>query len=256
MSTTVRRAPSGGLNVRSTAAGSKITTLNEGDLMYDIAGVNQITKALNGTSYVWVKVHYYCSSTKPATEGDGWVTTTHATAISTASPTVAATFFSNSLLQQYKMLTNARYIYNYLKNNNWSDDAIFAVLGNMEAESTINPGVWCNLDSTNSQNAYGLVQWKPSTKLTNWLSDENRNNIIANQLERILYEVENGLQWQTGKYSPLMSFKEFTTSNTKGCEVLAEYFLRCYEAPGDESSKAAERKANARKWKTLVGYLE
>lgn len=255
MATKVRRAPSGGLNVRDSAAGTKIATLNEGDLMYDIAGVSQVTKSLNGTSYVWVKVHYYCSNTKPATEGDGWVTTTHATAISTTSPTAAATYFSNSYLLQYKMLTNARYIYNYLKNENWSDNAIFAALGNMESESTINPGVWYNLNSTNTNNAYGLVQWKPSTKLTNWLNTQNLNNSIVNQLERILYEVENSLQWQSGKHSPTMTFSAFTTS-TKSCDALTEYFLRCYEAPGNESSKLAERKANAAKWKKLIGYLE
>lgn len=251
---TVRRAPSGGLNVRSAAAGTKVATLNEGDLMYEIAGVAKVTKALGETSYVWVKVHYYQSSTKPATEGDGWVTTTHATIISTTKPSKSDTFFSNSRLKQHEMLTNARYIYNYLKNAGWGNNAIYAMLGNMEAESTINPGVWYGLNSTDTSQAYGLVQWKPSTKLTNWLAAENKSDTISNQLERILYEVANGKQWQEEKHSPTMSFATFTTS-TKTCDVLAEYFLRCYEAPGNESSKAPERMANAKKWAKLIGYL-
>ena len=50
---------SSGLNVRDSAAGTKVTTLNNGDLMYDIPGVANVTASLGGTSYVWVEVHYY-----------------------------------------------------------------------------------------------------------------------------------------------------------------------------------------------------
>ena len=50
---------SSGLNVRDSAAGTKVTTLNNGALMYDIPGVANVTASLGGTSYVWVKVHYY-----------------------------------------------------------------------------------------------------------------------------------------------------------------------------------------------------
>lgn len=34
---------SSGLNVRDSAAGTKVTTLNNGDLMYDIPGVANVT---------------------------------------------------------------------------------------------------------------------------------------------------------------------------------------------------------------------
>ena len=71
MATKVRYAPSGGLNVRSSAAGTKILALNAGDLMYDIAGVAEVTKSLNGVSYIWTKVHYYKVGTTTQ-EGDGW----------------------------------------------------------------------------------------------------------------------------------------------------------------------------------------
>ncbi|WP_299229340.1 phage tail tip lysozyme [uncultured Bacteroides sp.] len=251
MATTVRRAPSGGLNVRSSAAGTKVATLNEGDLMYDIPNVATVTKSLNGTSYVWVKVHYYRSNAKPATEGEGWVTTTHATAVSRTVPSISSTFFSNSYLNQYEMLVNARYIYKYLRDNGWSSDAIYATLGNMEAESTINPGVWNNLNDKSG--VYGLVQWNPSTNLTDWLDQENRSNTILNQLNRILYEVAHNEQWLK-IMKPTMTFTEFTTS-TKSCSVLAEYFLRCYERPGTENSETPIRQANANKWATILGYL-
>lgn len=48
---------SNGINVRSSAAGTKVTALDNGDLMYDVQGVANVTKPLDGTSYVWVKVH-------------------------------------------------------------------------------------------------------------------------------------------------------------------------------------------------------
>lgn len=250
---TVRHAPSGGLNVRSTPAGDKVTTLNAGDLMYDIVGVASVTKAMGTTTYVWIKVHYYKTENNSVTEGDGWVTQVNTTAISKTVPTKSDTFCSNSYLKQHEMLVNARYIYKYLKDKGWTSNAIYAVLGNMEAESKINPGVWCDLDSSDPQKAYGLVQWCPSTKLTNWLNGKSKSD-IDNQLSRIVYESEHEEQWDSSLHSPAMSFADFIAS-TKTCAVLAEYFLRCYEHPGSEDSKVKTRQNNANKWKTLIGYL-
>ena len=39
---------SSGLNVRDSAAGTKVTTLNNGDLMYDIPGVANVTASWGG----------------------------------------------------------------------------------------------------------------------------------------------------------------------------------------------------------------
>lgn len=252
MATKVRYVnSSSGLNVRKTAAGTKVTTLNNGDLMYDISGVSNVTASLNGTSYVWVKVHYFKTGTTTE-EGDGWVTVKNTTTISTTIPTKSKVLNSNSSLKQYEQLINARYIHNYLKGNNWSDNAIYAVLGNMEAESTINPGKWESADDTSK--GYGLVQWTPATKYIDWLSSGEEKSDIDNQLARILYEVKNSLQWNSRKHSPTMSFSSFTTS-TKACSILAEYFVRCYERPSSVDSKVAKRQSNATKWSTLIGYL-
>jgi len=96
---------------------------------------------LGGTSYVWVKVHYYKPGSSPE-EGDGWVTKNNTTTVSKTIPTNSKVLSSNSTLKQYEQLINVRYIYNYLKNNDWSNNAIYATLGNMEAESYMNPGKW------------------------------------------------------------------------------------------------------------------
>lgn len=243
---------SSGMNVRSTAAGTKITALNNGDLMYDIAGVSHVTASLNGTSYEWVKVHYY-KSDDAKTEGDGWVTVKNTNVVSTIVPVKSSIVSRNAALKQFECLTNARYIHNFLKKNGWSENAIFATLGNMEAESYFSPSKW---EVTNNESkGFGLVQWTPATKYFNWLSSGANREDIDNQLNRILYEVSNNLQWESSLHSPSMTFSAFTTS-TKAISVLAEYFARCYENPASVSSKVPARQKNANKWSTLIGYLK
>lgn len=249
---TVRYAGSGGIKVRSTAAGTVVVTLNEGALMYDIAGVANVKKALNGTTYVWVKVHYYNVKDDSTDEGSGWVTKKYTTQVSTTVPSKSSIHSSNSLLKQNQMLTNARYIYKYLNDEGWESNAIYAIIGNMEEESTINPGRWQNGYKTAS-NGYGLTQWTPSTKLTDWSSNSGD---IDNQLKRILYEVKHeNEQWVSSKKSPKLTFSEFTQS-TKSVSDLAEYFVKCYEQCDPSSTEIKQRQSNASKWKTLIGYLK
>lgn len=254
--TNVRYANSGGSNVRSSAAGSVVTTLNQGNLMYDIPGEKTVRAKLNGTTYTWVRVYYYkINSDNSTTQGNGWVATSTTTVVSTSVPSKSAVVSATTSLKQNNSLTNARYIYNYLIGKKWSKNAICGMLGNMEMESTINPGRWQN-DTVNTKNGYGLTQWTPSTKYTDWLTSGADKADIDNQLKRILYEVSNGnLQWVSSNYSPSMSFSDFTKS-TSSTTALAECFLKCYERPADQSSTVIKkRKDNASKWSTLIGFL-
>lgn len=74
----------------------------------------------------------------------------------------------NRYLNQAEMDNNATIVYSRLYNSGWSLNAICGLLGNFWKESTINPGVWENLDDTNPSGGYGLAQWTPSTKWTNY----------------------------------------------------------------------------------------
>lgn len=154
----------------------------------------------------------------------------------------------NFYLTKSQMQKNARYIYAYLRAKGWTLEAIAAMLGNMEAESTINPGIWENLDAGNTNGGFGLVQWTPATKYFTWCEDNNLSptDIDAN-LQRILYEVENRLQWiATAAHD--MTFQEFTQS-TAAVETLAKAFLLNYERPGDQSGSVQEYRADlARYW--------
>lgn len=146
----------------------------------------------------------------------------------------------NAFLTESEMKINARYIWQYLGSRGWSLNAVAGLLGNMQSESTINPGIWQNLREwgDTSGHGYGLVQWTPYTKFTDWCSinDYDIANIDS-ALKRIEAEVTASDtpgwsdldQWvATSDYN--ISFREFTTSN-RDAYWLACAFLRNYERP-------------------------
>lgn len=145
-------------------------------------------------------------------------------------------FFNESeSLSIGEMSLNADYIFKSLSNSGWSANSICALLGNMQAESTINPGRWQSEIVSSTSMGYGLVQWTPSTKYTDWCSENGFSDPseMDSNISRILYEVANGLQWIEKDDYPL-SFEEFTKSN-ESLGYLAKAFLLCYERPADQS---------------------
>ena len=56
-----------------------------------------------------------------------------------------ALIISNAYLSQSQMTDNAQYIADYLINKGWTRNAIAGILGNMQRESTLNPGLWESL---------------------------------------------------------------------------------------------------------------
>lgn len=70
----------------------------------------------------------------------------------------------------------------------------------MQSESAINPGRWQSdivMPQDSTYAGYGLVQWTPYTKYTNWIVNQgfsDPSEMDAN-IFRILYEVANDLQW-------------------------------------------------------------
>lgn len=153
-------------------------------------------------------------------------------------------------LSQDEMETNALYIDSYLTGSGWTKNAIAALLGNMTAESSINPGRWQSEDVGNMEMGFGLVQWTPASKYINWCDERGYSDYteMDNNLARIIYEVENGVQWiPVGNFSEL-SFEEFTKSNMT-CGELAVAFLLCYERPADQSAGVQAYRAQlAQEW--------
>lgn len=161
-------------------------------------------------------------------------------------------YTGNNYLSLEQMQVNATYIYNYYLQKGWTAFAICGMLGNMQRESTINPGIWQNLDQyQDSQNGYGLVQWTPATNYLDWCFENSlTSKLMSSNLARIDYELANGLQWISTSTYP-MSFSDFTTS-TNSPSYLASVFLHNYERAG--VSAELERQTNANYWyKYLTG---
>lgn len=162
-------------------------------------------------------------------------------------------YSGNYYLSVSQMTTNAEYIYSYLLGYGWSKNAICAMLGNMQRESTINPGIWQNLDSGNTSLGYGLVQWTPATKYLDWCDTLGYDpSTMEANLERIIYELVNNLQYIVTDTYP-ETFSEFTQS-TKSVEYLTKVFLYNYERAGATAEQ--ERIDNALYWyQTLTGEI-
>ena len=162
-------------------------------------------------------------------------------------------YSANRYLTAAEMETNAKYIWNYLGRRGWSLNAVCGMLGNMETESTINPGIWQNLDEGNTSLGYGLVQWTPATKYLEWCTENGSEPSHMNTaLRRIIYEVENSLQYYPTDSYP-ETFAEFKVS-TKSPEYLALAFLANYERPADPNQPARGTQATA--WYNVLKDME
>lgn len=151
----------------------------------------------------------------------------------------------NDYLTRDEMQGNADHIATRFLSEEWTKEAIAGMLGNMERESTINPCLWQDRDEGNTSKGLGLVQWTPATNLIDWAEDRNiEATDMQTQISRILYELDNGLQWiPTDTYS--MSFEEYTKME-RSPQEMASIFLKNYERAGVEEE--AERRTNALYW--------
>ena len=149
----------------------------------------------------------------------------------------------NFWLNQEQMEGNASYIWEKLSAQGWTIQAVSGMLGNMQSESTINPGIWQNLDPSNPELGYGLTQWTPSTKYTDWCAQQGLNpSDMDSALARINWELENGQQYYPTDQYPL-TFAEFKVS-TQTPYYLAGAFLYNYERPAEPNPDLRGTRAN------------
>lgn len=156
----------------------------------------------------------------------------------------------NDHLTVAQMETNGLYVHSFLSSRGWTNNAIAAILANMQAESGVNPGIYESLNSSSDTNGFGLVQWTPNTKFKTWADEHGYSyGDIDGQLERIIYELENGLQWISTDTFP-MSFEDFTKS-TQDVGTLTYAFMYNYERPA--SLDQPHRKGYAAEWLNRIG---
>jgi len=160
----------------------------------------------------------------------------------------------NRYLSQSEMENNAQLIYSYFTAKGYSINAIAGMLGNMESESDINPGIWQNLIvGSGGGGGFGLVQWTPYTNFTDW-ADSNGFDWEDGyaQCQWIDEQTTVTGQWRTTDSYPL-SWSEFKTSE-ESVEYLASAFLKNFERAGVEVE--AERRSQAVAWYTFLTGVE
>ena len=158
----------------------------------------------------------------------------------------------NYYLSLAQMQNNAPLVQAYGLSHNWTPNAISAILGNMQSESSINPGIWESLNPY--AGGYGLVQWTPYTKYSEWAGADWQNN-GQKQLERISYEAANGLQWFANAelgISPPYSLAEFLADDSTDLATMANYWLWFYEHPANPTQP--QRATQAEYWYNFLDW--
>lgn len=152
----------------------------------------------------------------------------------------------NRYLSIGEMQNNAAIHFSTLLAKGWTAEAVSGLLGNEQKESTINPGIYQNLNPGHEQPwGFGLVQWTPWTNWSNWAEQHGYDMDSGDgQLEWIDTETVPFGQWITTTQYP-ESFGEFKVS-TMSPEYLADCFLKNFERP--EQIDQPDRQKFARYW--------
>lgn len=158
-------------------------------------------------------------------------------------------FANDAYLTEEHRQDNALKVYYNFRGYGWSFNAICAMLGNMEVESSINPGLIEGRKTTldPDSDGYGLTQWSPASKLLDWAEglglDYRSGNVQCYRIDR---ESLNNYQW-IENYN--MSFVEYRVS-TRDIDYLTRVFGANYERPTKPDWDS--RIANSYKWRDYI----
>lgn len=174
-----------------------------------------------------------------------------------------------STLSTAQMNANAIYVYNYLIGQGFTKQSACGVLGNMQRESGINPGIW--QVSNNTSYGYGLVQWTPATTFlnravatdvltaataatVNALTNSDPKKLMDAELDCLIWcctsrgdffaPTAGGSMDHTGYRMTFTSFK----ASTLDAGTLAKVFHDHYERSADGTSGLNTRASYATNW--------
>lgn len=155
-------------------------------------------------------------------------------------------------LSESQKQNNARKIFDRLSSYGWKLNPIAATLGNIEQESTINPGLWQSFAVGNTNLGYGLCQWTPATKIIGFAQDIGGDKSDGDLQLDYLHNETTTLGYWVKRHGYDISFKDFQKS-TKDVKWLTSAFMWNYENPGKPHEE--NRWAYADKWQQfLSGY--
>jgi hypothetical protein len=153
-------------------------------------------------------------------------------------------------LSQAEKEHNASRAMSLLRQNGFTIYSAAGIVGNMWAESLMNPGQWEG--DTPYSGGYGLVQWTPYTLYSDWAVTDWENN-GPKEIQRILYERDNRLEffpstqyptWNWTKYENFVPEEGLTDDET--VNVCASVFLYNYIRSSNPGGSEANRKYHAR----------
>lgn len=173
-------------------------------------------------------------------------------------------------LTQSEMQNNADIIIAYYRSINVDDNTIAALLGNMQAESTLSPGL-----TERGGGGYGLVQWTPKSNLidacnilnlTPYTSGDNQIRVIIQEIRGIPQSIN---QWYTSSAYISRYYNSGATSDMVGItpqqflsnsmgwspDKLAVLFMAGYERPSYDPSinHYTNRQQYALEWLDYIG---
>lgn len=126
----------------------------------------------------------------------------------------------------------------------WTEESVAGVLGNLQAESFINPGQWEIGKNYSRSDGFGLGQWTPSTKISNYIGSTDRDTMSdgAKQLMFLAsnpgqysnyYLNEDGSSTYYGETGlPYITNMEDYSHSTASVSNLTKLWAICWERPG------------------------
>lgn len=146
-----------------------------------------------------------------------------------------------------KMQNNALCVYEFFSAKGWTINAIAAMCGNMQQESTINPNSQ-QFPANPNVGAWGLVQWDPHTALfdildylyndhTDWYDGDKQCNAIYAEYQKCIGEIPASAPFYAAWDDRMnatypLTFYQWAHS-TLDAGYLAMHFEWCYERPRD-----------------------
>lgn len=141
--------------------------------------------------------------------------------------------------KESNLINNAICVYLDLKDKGWADKPIYAVLGNMQRESALDPTAKYTVGKND---AYGLLQWDKSAKIKNWASSNGKS--ASDGFAQLEYLVtQHSKEWfKKGEYQ--LTWDEFIHDTTHTTEWLTWAFEEEYERAGIKAMSDRIKYAN------------
>lgn len=176
------------------------------------------------------------SSSQPAQPSNNWIA-------------------KNTYLTETEMQHNAKIIYRYLLPKSWTLEAIAALIANFEHESTVSPARWQSGNYGNMSGGYGLAQWTPATKFTNWAGSDWETN-HNKQLDFLQYHLEHPSEhWVKRAPYNNWTITQFAASTadpyTLACVFCWDYegtYVVLYGSDAEKEALKERRGSAATKW--------